>query len=44
MKLRKAASIDGISIKAWKYAEKKLWTKLISLMKMVWRKDKISED
>ncbi|XP_018372884.1 PREDICTED: uncharacterized protein LOC108767472 [Trachymyrmex cornetzi] len=44
MKLKKAAGIDRILTEAWKYAGKRLWKKLVSLMKMVWRKGKIPED
>lgn len=35
MKLKKVARVDGISMKAWKYAGEGLWKEVISLMKKV---------
>jgi len=38
-KLRKAAGINGIPMEALKYAGKRLWSKLVFLIKMEKRQD-----
>jgi len=44
MKLKKAAGIDEIPMEAWRYARGELWTRLVDLLRTIWRKGTIPKD
>lgn len=37
MKIKKASRVDGIPMKAWKFAGNVLWKRLVKLIKQIWK-------